>query len=230
MIFRGDDGNPQDQKPVITYETCFRYVEELEKWLSCGIQPSNFLFEEDRNIVYMEEQELYSEAVIELEKRCQSVRRHLWSLMPDPPLDQHLVVKPSLLGGNSGLGLFASKSIKKNDLVCLYTGQIHSLKSSTRLEDRSYLNKVSDNLFVDPKPCPKIKARYVNDCINPKGYNCCYQRNLEKLCVEVRALRDIHENEELFVSYGNQYWDQSNFSPIVLTDEKLESILEKIFD
>ena len=225
MNFCDGDENPQIDKSPITYETCINYLEELDIWLNTGQKPSKLYYKEDQHIVQMEEQEMYGEAVIALKNRCEIIRQLVWSIMPARPIDEHLTVKPSWLGGNSGQGLFVNKKIEKNEVICLYTGQLHSLKTSTRLEDRSYLNQVSDNLFVDPRPCPTIKARYGNDCVNPNGHNCYYKSNLKKRCVEVRALRDIHKNEELFVSYGKQYWEQAPFSPIVLCDEKLKLLL-----
>ena len=228
MSFCDDDENPQDQKSPLTYGTCVSYLDEMERWLDMGERPTKLYFEDDRDILKLEEDEMYSEAVSKLSKRCQAIRCLLWSLMPAPPRDEHLTIKDSWLGGQSGLGLFAAKDLCKDTVVCYYTGQEHSMKTSRRLDDRSYLNQVSENLFVDPKPCPNIKARYINDCINPNAYNCYYESNLSKRCVEVRALRNIRKGEELFVSYGSKYWDQAQFSPIVLSDEKIGKFMQMV--
>ena len=53
-------------------------------------------------------------------------------------------------------------------------------------------------------------ARYINDCINPAGYNVQFEkRPLVKpfACAIVRAIRPIKEGEEIFVSYGKRYWE-----------------------
>ena len=152
-----------------------------------------------------------------LTSRCVNVRREVWSCMPPPPKDEHLVVGPSWIS-TGGLGLFAAVDIPKQALcVCSYTGQEHTFKCSQRLQDKSYLNRVSDELFVDPRLCPKIKARYINDCINPYGHNVQYVSDPSKRCVQVKALRDIARGEELFISYGDVYWDQQEFSPTSLS-------------
>ena len=226
MSFCDFDENPQDEKSPLTYETCVSYLGELERWLDTGERPTKLYFKDDRGILNLEEDGMYGEAAAMLSKRCQVVRCLLWSLMPAPPRDEHLTVKDSWLGGQSGLGLFAENDLRKDTVVCYYTGQEHSMKTSRRLDDRSYLNQVSENLFVDPKPCPNIKARYINDCINPNGYNCYYKSNQSKRCVEVRAMRNIRKGEELFVSYGELYWSQAPFSPIVLSDEKIDNFLQ----
>ena len=54
-----------------------------------------------------------------LSQRCQVVRCLLWSLMPAPPRDEHLTIKDSLLGGQSGLGLFAAENLCKDTVVCV---------------------------------------------------------------------------------------------------------------
>ena len=59
---------------------------------------------------------MYGEAVIALKNRCEIIRQLVWSItaITTTPLDEHLTVKPSWLGGNSGQGLFVNKKIEKN--------------------------------------------------------------------------------------------------------------------
>ena len=123
MSFCDDDENPQDQKSPLTYGTCVSYLDEMERWLDMGERPTKLYFEDDRDILKLEEDEMYSEAVSKLSKRCQAIRCLLWSLMPAPPRDEHLTIKDSWLGGQSGLGLFAAKDLCKDTVVCYYTGQ-----------------------------------------------------------------------------------------------------------
>ena len=48
--------------------------------------------------------------------------------------------------------------------------------------------------------------RYINDCINPAGYNAVFQKQPELGMAYVVALRDIEVGEEIFVDYGKWYW------------------------
>ena len=141
--------------------------------------------------------------------------------MPAPPLDPHLEPGPSWLG-NAGLGLFTLSNIKAGTDVCSYIGQEHTFKSSQRLKDKSYLNRVTDNLFVDPLPCPLVKARFINDPINPKAWNVKFVSDPANRRIKVEAVRDIDRGEELFVSYGEVYWSQQDISPTRITNEVLD--------
>ena len=60
-------------------------------------------------------------------------------------------------------------------------------------------------LFVNPT-CLGIKARYINDCLDPERWNVKYVLDSRTERAAVVALRDIHAGEELFVSYGETYW------------------------
>lgn len=48
--------------------------------------------------------------------------------------------------------------------------------------------------------------RYINDCINPAGWNVEFVKMPHLGCALVKATRDIAAGEELFVSYGAKYW------------------------
>jgi hypothetical protein len=63
-------------------------------------------------------------------------------------------------------------------------------------------------IYVDPTDT-RIKARYMNDCLFETGYNVTFVSDCAGECVRVMALRNIAAGEELFVSYGSQYWETS---------------------
>lgn len=67
--------------------------------------------------------------------------------------------------------------------------------------------------------------RYINDCINPAGYNVEFVKLPHLGCALVRALRDIAPYEELFVSYGSKYWMMQK--PVRPTFTEIRAIREK---
>ncbi len=107
--------------------------------------------------------------------------------------------------------------------VCYYTGHVHTHSSASTLTDKSYLMWIRGNTLVDPRCLSHIQARYMNDPLNDKLVNCAYdpRKTLnngnitpheDTIRTSVVTTRDIQPGEELFVRYGDVYWDQQ---PIV---------------
>jgi len=63
-----------------------------------------------------------------------------------------------------------------------------------------------DECYVNPSNV-NIKARYINDCLETKRYNVKYVLDPKMERAAVVSLRDIKAGEELFVSYGQYYWE-----------------------
>ena len=116
-----------------------------------------------------------------------------------------LVVRKSRVPG-AGLGLYATKSFSKGTIVCCYTGKEYRTKEAIRLEDKSYLMRLGPQTYVDAKDDQTIAARYINDCRNKRLYNVVFNKLETEKRADVIALRDIEEDEELFVDYGKWYW------------------------
>ena len=137
-----------------------------------------------------------------------------------PP--QPLYVKRSWLsadgdGENLGFvfdGLFAGAPIKQGDTVTVYTGELYRTAAALKVEDKSYLMRLGEQCYIDartwgPDGRPPCIARYINDCINPAGFNVKFVKQpiaQPHPCAVVVALRDIAAGEELFVDYGKWYW------------------------
>lgn len=109
--------------------------------------------------------------------------------------------------------------------VCYYTGHVHTHSSAAGLSDKSYLMWIRGNILVDPSSLKHIQARYINDPLNDALVNCAYVpttilHNVETngiphedtIRTSVVTIRDIQPGEELFVRYGDVYWDKQ---PIV---------------
>ena len=151
--------------------------------------------------------------------------------------DPSLIVKPSQIK-NAGMGLYYQPTmperytdsrhpiLPKGSLLCYYTGHVHTHSSARALEDKSYLMWIRDNTLVDPMPLLHVKARYINDPLNDKLVNCEYvptrvlaatesideisnnKPHHDTIRTSVVATRDIAPGEELFVRYGDTYWNQ----------------------
>merc|ERR1712137_621387 len=111
-----------------------------------------------------------------------------------------------------------------------------------KLEDKSYLMRLGENIYIDAKnPIvtekrndddsfdikskgieEEIKARYINDCRNKNGYNVEFIKLPSEKKALIRAIRDIEINEELFVDYGKWYW--ASIKGNRLTNEQLIEI------
>lgn len=142
-----------------------------------------------------------------------------------------LVVGKTTLIGCSFHGLFAGRSFRQGDLVCVYSGTTLPTKAAIQLEDKSYLMRLGEQNYVDAKHHPDVLARYasrsfegyadkswltsrvclgplryINDCIVKEGHNVIFEKQPENNRALVRALRDIAVGEEIFVDYGKWYW------------------------
>jgi hypothetical protein len=124
--------------------------------------------------------------------------------------------------------------IPTNTVLCYCTGHIHSFSSSRQLlrnpNDREYLLWVHGDTLVDAQSLLYVKARYVNDPLNEKLINCQFvppppvdgRTTVVGAGVvvppppraAVTTTRPIYPGEELFIQYGDYYWDQQ---PIVGT-------------
>ena len=72
---------------------------------------------------------------------------------------------------------------------------LKEIEEATRSKNLKFvLAEVRDN--VDTRSCPLIAARYINDCINPAGWNVRFdkQPQADPPCAQVVAIRDINLN------------------------------------
>lgn len=113
---------------------------------------------------------------------------------------------------DAGFGLFAKSTIKKGDLISEFTGelidnnQVEILSSKRKM---LYLIDWDENYTLDVEKSDCF-AKYANDAEGLK-----LVKNLKnnskiswynnKLFLE--ATKDIKQNEEIYVSYGKEYWD-----------------------
>jgi hypothetical protein len=113
---------------------------------------------------------------------------------------------------NADNGLYTFKRVRRGTIICEYFGRYitqHQLQHGG--EDKHYCvgNEQGDVIISALTEDGEIKcaAGYINDVMNDVETNCEF-RWINNRCFIV-ASQDIEEYEELYVSYGHDYW----FSP-----------------
>jgi uncharacterized protein len=133
------------------------------------------------------------------------------------PLPQkQLFIKKSGIPG-AGRGLFTKQFIVKGTRIIEYKGEITTWKKVLQIEKETkifnkYLYHVNRNYVIDALHYPKVLARYANDAngfgkIRGLVNNCEYVEDEGKVFME--AIKDIPAGEELLISYGKEYWEET---------------------
>jgi uncharacterized protein len=101
----------------------------------------------------------------------------------------------------TGLGLFATRAIKKREKIAEYKGPRVDGKEAVRLENRGnrYLYEINPRVTINGSPRNNI-ARYANHSCNPNAETYTYGGR-----VFIRALRIIKPDEEITYDYGKDY-------------------------
>ena len=218
------NSNKKEHDPTL-FAVQTRRVQNLTKWYELGIRPSvssscllnKEAHAQDGDILSSECDDLPTLLLRSLEAQDE-----LNTNLPPHPTgkyETHLKIAPSTILG-AGNGLFADAPISKGDTVCHYTGYRHDYQSQKRLRDRTYVLKLQNGWpkndrrndgFVDALPCKEVLARYINDPRVEEKCNVKFEHIQQPgvwYCPVV-ALRDINVGEELFISYGPRYWQES---------------------
>ena len=300
----------------VHYAHLARRLRDLERWYALGDRPSSqpssppvsvSLSLPPPPLLPPDDSDLLASPVDDLgalRTRCDHVQEAMWAARPAPAVDATLRVGASIIAG-AGYGLFTTEAIGAGVACCFYSGNVHSLKSSMRLDDRAYLMRigrpvaspwwchagrgegeeekrggiVDDSItnptcssvdaeaaapdcggerartgavpsssspssssplsstplaapldkiaagcvYVDPVDL-RIKARYINDCVNPSGHNVRFVPIPAEERAHVVTLRAIEAGEELFVDYGSWYWEGSDIVGAVLSDAELDRL------
>ena len=112
--------------------------------------------------------------------------------------------KPYRIGRSStGLGLFATKPIKKGTRIIRYFGPL--LDSKKKMDDdieNKYLFELNDRWTIDGSVRKNI-ARYINHACKPNAESDVRPR---KRRVYIRAIKNIEPGEEINYDYGTDYF------------------------
>lgn len=145
------------------------------------------------------------------------------------PLDR---LKVHLKKGKKGVGLFASKTIRKDEVIAYYKIQIFSVKNPDPFRGKYTIavytknDQMSPNLVGNLSPSSLQSPRYSipywayfsNEPSKEEDENSYLDTNLEEnyknrefvrkgdsLIYKLRALRTIKKNEEIMWCYGDSY-------------------------
>jgi hypothetical protein len=112
--------------------------------------------------------------------------------------------KPYRVGrSRTGLGLFATKPIKKGAKIVRYFGPL--LDSKKRKDDaieNKYLFELNGRWTIDGSVRKNV-ARYINHACRPNAESDVMPR---KRKVVIRAIKDIEPGEEINYDYGTEYF------------------------
>jgi hypothetical protein len=120
---------------------------------------------------------------------------------------EYLYVKTSQIEG-AGNGLFTAIPIYKNEIICVFKGEHLSeeeaRKRASAGKDQYFISMlqggIMDSMHVN------CFAKYANDVIGTEFKTNSKISLDEEDNVCIIATRKILENEEIFCSYGKQYW------------------------
>jgi hypothetical protein len=122
-----------------------------------------------------------------------------------------LKIKPSHIAGG-GMGLYAQKSFSRGSVVTDYGGSIVQSRDPNFGGD--YVLQLSARKFLDARKSNSGAGRFANDCrpANQRAGQCpgnnsqleSDPRNSHN--ADIIATSSIHKGQEVFTSYGAQYW------------------------
>ena len=112
--------------------------------------------------------------------------------------------KPYRIGrSKTGLGLFATKKIKKGSKIIRYFGPMLDSKNKKHDDiDNKYLFEINNRWTIDGSVRKNI-ARYINHACRPNAES---DVNSRKRKVVIRAIKTIEPGEEIFYDYGTDYF------------------------
>jgi uncharacterized protein len=104
----------------------------------------------------------------------------------------------------TGLGLFAAKTIKKSAYIATYRGRRISSEQAEELENRGsrYMFELSSRWVIDGSKRYNV-ARYMNHSCRPNAEPFI----IRKRKIIFRALRAITPGEEITYNYGRDYFN-----------------------
>lgn len=134
-----------------------------------------------------------------------------------------LEVRLSQIPG-SGMGLFACKTFRRGDRIIEYEGEwitwAQCRKRNEGMEGvGAYYFYISDRKCVDAQNTPEALARYANDAagfVRLPGVRNNARFEVYRGRPYIVASRTIKPGDEIFVSYGRDYWDamrQNHYDP-----------------
>ena len=111
--------------------------------------------------------------------------------------------KPYRVGrSRTGLGLFATKPIKKGTKIVRYFGPLLDSRNKKHDIDNKYLFELNGRWTIDGSVRKNV-ARYINHACRPNAESDVSAR---KRKVVIRAIKNIEPGEEINYDYGTDYF------------------------
>jgi SET domain-containing protein len=110
--------------------------------------------------------------------------------------------RPFRLGrSRTGIGVFATRPIKRFKRIAEYKGKLLGTKEAERIEARGnrYLYEINSRWTIDGSPRSNV-ARYFNHSCNPNAESIVVKRQ-----VFIRSIKPIKEGDEIVYDYGTDY-------------------------
>jgi hypothetical protein len=114
--------------------------------------------------------------------------------------------KPYRIGRSpTGLGLFATKPIKKGTQIIEYFGPLLDCRNEKDdAVENKYLFQINGRWTIDGSVRRNV-ARYINHACRPNAESDVQER---KRKVFIRAIKNIAEGEEINYDYGKEYFNE----------------------
>ena len=110
-----------------------------------------------------------------------------------------LEIKQSQING-AGMGVYTLDFIPNHSFIDYYIGDFCKYPLS------KYFIEIDHNFGIDAGQFPRCYMAMINDSYQTTYTNAC-EFLIENKTVSVYSIRDIQPGEELFISYGDQYWN-----------------------
>ena len=129
--------------------------------------------------------------------------------------EKYLTIKRSGITG-AGKGLFTKEFIAKGTKIVEYAGSITTWKDvMAQTQFNGYVYYIKRNIVIDAKPYKKTFGRYANDAngiTKIKNVKNNSRYIIEGTKVFIEAFKNINAGDEIFVSYGKEYWDTVRYN------------------
>jgi len=100
----------------------------------------------------------------------------------------------------TGLGLFATKLIRRGSFIVRYSGKKLHNRIADEL-DTKYLFEINNRWTIDGSSRKNI-ARYINHSCRPNA-----EADVKKHKILISAIRTIHPGDEITYNYGRNYFN-----------------------
>lgn len=100
----------------------------------------------------------------------------------------------------TGLGLFATKLIRRGSFIVRYTGRKLPNRIADEL-DTKYLFEINSRWTIDGSSRRNI-ARYINHSCRPNA-----EADVKKHKILISAIKTIHPGDEITYNYGRNYFN-----------------------